>query len=70
MRVAYSDIGDPQGAPLLFVGGLVGTRYTLALADCLARERCVRLISINKPGIRGTQAVAVEDKVGSWLGRC
>ncbi|RYP43842.1 hypothetical protein DL768_009649 [Monosporascus sp. mg162] len=64
LRVAYSDIGDPEGTPLLFVGGLFGTRYTLALADKLSKERHVRLISPDKPGIGGTDAVNLEQKVG------
>ncbi|RYP77935.1 hypothetical protein DL770_006975 [Monosporascus sp. CRB-9-2] len=67
LRVAYSDIGDSEGTPLLFVGGLFGTRYTLALADKLSKERHVRLISPDKPGIGGTDAVDVEQKVGVWL---
>ncbi|KAK3376170.1 hypothetical protein B0T24DRAFT_699359 [Lasiosphaeria ovina] len=67
LSVAFADIGDPNGAALVSVGGLFGSRYTLALADGLARARGVRLLVPDKPGIGGTDGVGVEGKMGVWL---
>jgi hypothetical protein len=66
--VTYSDIGDPDGQALLVCGGLYGSRYALAQTDELARQRRVRLITLDKPGIGGTGPVDINRKVKTWLG--
>ena len=69
LRVTYSDLGQPGGEPLLVCGGLYGSRYTLAQADKFAKQRRVRLITPDKPGIGGTGAVDITSKVKTWLGK-
>ncbi|KAH6844614.1 hypothetical protein B0I37DRAFT_433056 [Chaetomium sp. MPI-CAGE-AT-0009] len=66
-HLAYSDIGDPVGEPPIVCGGLYSSRYTLAQADELAKRQKVRLITPDKPGIGGTEAVDINQKVNTWL---
>jgi hypothetical protein len=69
LRITYSDLGQPGGEPLLVCGGLYGSRYTLAQVDKLAKQRRVRLITPDKPGIGGTGAVDITLKIKTWLGK-
>ena len=68
LRVTYAELGQPDGHPVLVCGGLVGSRYTLALADSLALKHGIRLLWPDKPGIGGSDAVALPEKVTTWLG--
>jgi hypothetical protein len=70
LRVTYADLGDSKGNVALFCGGLFGSRYTLALADELAKRKKVRLIWLDKPGVRVSESVCMEQKVKTWLGVC
>ena len=65
--MSYSDLGDPEGKVVVFCGGMFGTRYTLALVDQLARDKNIRLISPDKPGIGGSSNVGLQDKIDTWL---
>ncbi|BDD58803.1 hypothetical protein MAP00_004055 [Monascus purpureus] len=68
LRVTYSDLGCEDGPAIIWCGGLFGSRYTLAESDELAKQKGVRVISPDKPGIGGTMGVEIEDKVKTWLG--
>jgi len=49
-RVAYTEYGDPEGAPALFFHGTPGSRLLAALFDSAATEAGVRLLAFDRPG--------------------
>lgn len=69
LRVTYSDIGDECGHPIIFCGGMFGSRYALATADQLAKEHKIRLICPDKFGIGGSQLIDINKKIMAWLGK-
>jgi pimeloyl-ACP methyl ester carboxylesterase len=50
-RVAVASHGDPQGEPLLLFHGIPGSRLGHEFADAPARERGVRVLCPDRPGI-------------------
>ena len=50
--VAFSEYGDPQGAPVFFCHGWPSSRTMAQLTDEAARNLGVRIISPDRPGIR------------------
>ncbi|WP_394338809.1 alpha/beta fold hydrolase, partial [Halopelagius longus] len=75
--VAYAEFGDPNGDAALFFHGTPGSRVLGGLLAEAARERGVRLLCPDRPGIGGTDplpegslaeraadALAVADDVG------
>ena len=80
IRVTYSDAGhsvnnskrradkaEEQVPVLLWVGGQFGGRYQSFAYDDLARKHKVRFLAIDRPGIGGTQAVPLDQRVATWL---
>jgi pimeloyl-ACP methyl ester carboxylesterase len=53
--VALSEYGDPRGAPVFFCHGWPSSRTMAELADDAARDLGLRIISPDRPGIRGSQ---------------
>lgn len=69
-RVSYADYGDPDSdAVILFCGALMGTRFCYSPLDQMAKACNVRVIHPDRPGIGGTQAVDLEKRIQTWLGR-
>ena len=50
-RVGVASHGDPQGEPLLLFHGIPGSRLGHELADAPARERGVRVLCPDRPGL-------------------
>ncbi len=49
-RIAFSQFGDPEGTPLLYVHGFPSSRREAWLLHAVACELGVRLISLDRPG--------------------
>jgi pimeloyl-ACP methyl ester carboxylesterase len=81
LRVTYSDIGcDPTNYALtkdeddhaelcvvLFIGGLVGGRFTMIRSARLARRLKIRILTIDKPGTGGSTPVPLEHRTAVHL---
>ena len=53
--VAFSEYGDPQGAPIFFCHGWPSSRTMAELTDESARNLGLRIISPDRPGIRDSK---------------
>lgn len=53
-RLAYATYGDPDGEPVLLCHGTPGSHVVARLLATPARERGVRLIAPDRPGIGGS----------------
>ena len=53
--VAFSEYGDPRGAPVFFCHGWPSSRTMAALTDEAAKNLGVRIISPDRPGIRDSK---------------
>jgi pimeloyl-ACP methyl ester carboxylesterase len=53
--VAFSEYGDPQGAPIFFCHGWPSSRTMAELTDASARNLRLRIISPDRPGIRDSK---------------
>lgn len=68
-RVSYADYGDQDSdAVVLFCGALMGTRFCYSPLDQLAKACNVRIIHPDRPGIGGSDAVELEQRIQTWLG--
>lgn len=47
----YAEYGDPQGAPVLYFHGFLGSCHQAALADGVGKRLKLRIIAPNRPGI-------------------
>lgn len=47
----YLEMGDPQGRPLVYLHGGLSCALDIRFADSLLRDRGVRLVAPNRPGI-------------------
>lgn len=54
-RLAHLDLGDPAGTPVLYQHGGLSCSRDIAFADARCRERGVRLVAPDRPGIGGSQ---------------
>lgn len=50
-RVGLLTLGDPDGTPVMLFHGEPGSRFGYELMDAPARERGVRLLCVERPGI-------------------
>ena len=57
-RVAFSEYGDLEGAPVIFCHGWPSSRTMAELTDDAARELHVRIISPDRPGIADSTLTA------------
>jgi pimeloyl-ACP methyl ester carboxylesterase len=64
-RVAFSEYGDANGAPVIFCHGWPSSRTMAELTDDVARELRVRIISPDRPGIYGS-TFAPNRKLLDW----
>jgi pimeloyl-ACP methyl ester carboxylesterase len=53
-RLAYEEFGDPEGRPVLYFHGYPGSRVEGRLAAEGAARRGIRLISVDRPGMGGS----------------
>jgi pimeloyl-ACP methyl ester carboxylesterase len=53
--VAFSEYGDPQGAPVFFCHGWPSSRTMAELTDEAAKNLGLRIISPDRPGIRDSE---------------
>lgn len=69
LRVSYSDVGSTEiNAPvLLWASGMFGGRFTGVELMDLALAHGIRLLAIDRPGIGGSGAVPVSQRVSTWL---
>lgn len=68
LRVTYSDYGDPNSTSVvLFFGGLMGTRYSYSPLDQLAKNNSIRIIHADRPGVGGSDSVAIEDRIPAYI---
>lgn len=83
LRVTYSDIGDSpsrsrrnqldgqttesEQCVVLFIGGLMGGRYTHYRSGSIAQRLRVRIITIDRPGFGGSTPVPVEQRLAVHL---
>jgi pimeloyl-ACP methyl ester carboxylesterase len=50
-RLAWNEYGDPEGAPVFYYHGWPGSRLQARLAHHLAKNRSLRLIAMDRPGM-------------------
>ncbi|KAM3419381.1 hypothetical protein BST61_g5311 [Cercospora zeina] len=62
--IAYSEVGDPEGAAVFICVGMGLTRYVTAFYDELAATLRLRLITIDRPGVGGSDPYPPSDKSG------
>lgn len=63
--LAWSDCGDPQGVPVIFMHGMAGSRYLRHPDDSLLVEQGLRLIIPERPG-SGDSAPRPGRKIADW----
>ena len=49
-RLAYDDVGDPEGRPIVYLHGCPDSRLTRHPDDSIATHLGVRLIAVDRPG--------------------
>lgn len=73
-KIKYADYGyrneahPEQERIMLFSGPLMGSRLVLSTKDALAIKHKIRIISTDRPGMGGTDAVAPKDRLTVWRG--
>ncbi|KAK4543697.1 hypothetical protein LTR36_005342 [Oleoguttula mirabilis] len=66
--ISFSEVGDPNGAAVFVCVGMGLTRYVTAFYDELATTLRLRLITVDRPGVGGSEAYPPHDRSGplSW----
>jgi pimeloyl-ACP methyl ester carboxylesterase/ribosomal protein S18 acetylase RimI-like enzyme len=64
-RLAWNEYGDPQGQPVMYYHGWPSSRLQARLAHHLARERGLRLIAMDRPGM-GRSTLERGRSLDSW----
>ena len=64
-RLGYAEYGDPAGQPLFYFHGFPNSRLGVQFGAKAARERGVRLIAIDRPGI-GLSDFQPGRTIGDW----
>ncbi|KAJ9628033.1 hypothetical protein H2203_003254 [Taxawa tesnikishii (nom. ined.)] len=66
--ISFSDVGDPDGAAVIVCVGMGLTRYVAAFYDELAITLHLRLITLDRPGVGGSDPYPEGDRSGplSW----
>lgn len=62
--IAFSEVGDPEGAAVFVCVGMGLTRYVTAFFDELAVMLRLRLITLDRPGVGASEALPATDKSG------
>jgi hypothetical protein len=74
LTVTYADYGyrneahPEQERIMLFSPPLMGSRLLLMTKHALAVKHKIRIISADRPGFGGTDAVPLKDRLGLWRG--
>ncbi|KAK0871693.1 hypothetical protein LTS02_001757 [Friedmanniomyces endolithicus] len=66
--ISFSEVGDPEGAAVFICVGMGLTRFVTAFYDDLATTLRLRLITVDRPGVGGSEPYPVNDRSGplSW----
>ncbi|KAK5120974.1 hypothetical protein LTR85_005758 [Meristemomyces frigidus] len=66
--ISFSEVGDPNGATAFICVGMGLTRYVTAFYDELATTLRLRLITVDRPGVGGSEPYPPHDRSGplSW----
>lgn len=62
--ISFSEVGDSQGAAVFVCLGMGLTRYVSAFYDELATTLRLRLITIDRPGVGGSESFPPSDRSG------
>lgn len=62
-ELAYDDVGDPNGRPVVFLHGCPGSRLSRHPDDALAARARVRLVAVDRPGYGRSDADDASDEV-------
>lgn len=62
--IAFSEVGDPEGAAVFVCVGMGLTRYVTAFYDELAATLRLRLITVDRPGVGGSDPYPSSNKSG------
>lgn len=63
--LAWNEYGDPKGKPVFYYHGWPSSRFQARLAHHLARERNLRLIAMDRPGM-GKSTIIPGRKLTDW----
>jgi pimeloyl-ACP methyl ester carboxylesterase len=63
--IAFEEYGDPNGVPVIFCHGWPSSRTMARLTDEPARELAIRIVSLDRPGIRDS-SFQPNRKLGDW----
>ncbi|KAF2767960.1 alpha/beta-hydrolase [Teratosphaeria nubilosa] len=62
--ISYSEVGDPEGSAVFVCVGMGLTRYVTAFYDELATTLRLRLITVDRPGVGGSEPYPPADRTG------
>jgi pimeloyl-ACP methyl ester carboxylesterase len=62
--ISFSEVGDPNGSAVFICVGMGLTRYVTAFYDELATTLRLRLITVDRPGVGGSQPYPAHDRTG------
>jgi len=65
LSLAWNEFGDPSGKPVFYYHGWPSSRLQARLAHHIARDRGLRLIAMDRPGI-GKSTLVRERKLVDW----
>lgn len=69
-KVMFSEVGDPKGHAILCCVGMGLTRYVMAFYDELATSLGLRILTLDRPGIGGSDSYLDGPKIPmSWPGK-
>ena len=60
-RLGFREYGDPAGSPLIFFHGWPGSSAQAGFLDRAARAHCVRVISVDRPGMGSSSRIPGRD---------
>ncbi|MFD2255092.1 alpha/beta fold hydrolase [Luteolibacter algae] len=64
-RLAWNEYGDPSGKPVFYYHGWPSSRLQARLAHHLAREKGLRIISMDRPGM-GKSSLVRDRRLKDW----
>jgi pimeloyl-ACP methyl ester carboxylesterase len=62
--ISFSEVGDPEGAAVFICVGMGLTRFVTAFYDELAATLRLRLITVDRPGVGGSEPYPPHDRTG------
>jgi pimeloyl-ACP methyl ester carboxylesterase len=65
--LAYDDVGDPAGHPVVYLHGTPDSRLARHPDDELAARAGVRLLALDRPGYGQTSPLPVDAPVDAWV---